>query len=115
MQQTLTSRLPLAESNEKRRSIWQAPFLRNRLAVLSALILLMVAGMALAAPLVATHDPYTQDLRNGFSVLPAWMQDLIRDLPGCDPRDTVPGTSPIHSGVKSSADSSRPEGGRRAN
>lgn len=66
MQQTLTPRLPLTESNEKRRSIWQAPFLRNRLAVLSALILLIVAGMALAAPLVATHDPYTQDLRNGL-------------------------------------------------
>lgn len=56
-----------------------------------------------------------QDLRNGFSVLPAWMQDLIRDLPGCDPRDTISPTSPIHSGVKSSADSSRPEGVRRTN
>ena len=56
-----------------------------------------------------------QDLRNGFSVLPAWMQALIRDLPGCDPRDTVSGTSPIHSGMKSTADSSQPEGVRRAN
>ncbi|WP_150429984.1 DUF6088 family protein [Dechloromonas sp. CZR5] len=56
-----------------------------------------------------------QDLRNGFSFLPAWMQELIRDLPGCDPRDTVSGTQPIHSGIKSSANSSRREGIRRAN
>lgn len=27
-----------------------------------------------------------QDLRNGFSALPAWMQRTIRDLPGCDPQ-----------------------------
>jgi hypothetical protein len=25
------------------------------------------------------------DLLQGFSALPAWMQDLVRDLPGCDP------------------------------
>lgn len=56
-----------------------------------------------------------QDLRNGFSVLPAWMQDLIRDLPGCDPRATISPTSPIHSGVKSLADSAWPEGVRRTN
>lgn len=49
------------------------------------------------------------DLRNGFSVLPAWMQDLICDLPGCDPRDTVSGISQIHSGVKSSVDSRGPK------
>jgi hypothetical protein len=25
-----------------------------------------------------------QDLLDGFSVLPAWMQSLVRELPGCD-------------------------------
>jgi hypothetical protein len=27
-----------------------------------------------------------QDLLDGFNVLPAWMQSLVRDLPGCDPQ-----------------------------
>ena len=27
-----------------------------------------------------------QDLIDGFSVLPAWMQSLVRELPGCDPQ-----------------------------
>ncbi len=27
-----------------------------------------------------------QDLLDGFSVLPAWMQGLVRELPGCDPQ-----------------------------
>ncbi|MGH6638402.1 MAG: DUF6088 family protein [Polaromonas sp.] len=27
-----------------------------------------------------------QDLLDGFSVLPAWMQNLVRELPGCDPQ-----------------------------
>ncbi len=26
------------------------------------------------------------DLRQGFSTLPAWMQNLVRELPGCDPK-----------------------------
>lgn len=27
-----------------------------------------------------------KDLREGFSAMPAWMQDLVRELPGCDPQ-----------------------------
>jgi hypothetical protein len=27
-----------------------------------------------------------RDLLDGFSVLPAWMQSLVRELPGCDPQ-----------------------------
>jgi hypothetical protein len=27
-----------------------------------------------------------QDLNDGFNVLPAWMQSMVRDLPGCDPQ-----------------------------
>lgn len=27
-----------------------------------------------------------QDLLDGFNVLPAWMQSLVRELPGCDPQ-----------------------------
>ena len=30
-----------------------------------------------------------QDLLDGFSVLPAWMQSLVRELPGCDPQTAV--------------------------
>ena len=30
-----------------------------------------------------------QDLLDGFKVLPAWMQNLIRELPGCNPQDTT--------------------------
>lgn len=66
MQQTLTTRLSTTEAQPQRRSFWRAPFLRNRLAVLSAFILLVIAVMAMAAPLVATQDPYTQDLGNGL-------------------------------------------------
>lgn len=29
-----------------------------------------------------------QDLLDGFNMLPAWMQNLIRELPGCNPQDT---------------------------
>ena len=30
-------------------------------------------------------EPMRQDLLDGFNVLSAWMQDLVRELPGCDP------------------------------
>lgn len=33
----------------------------------------------------AQGDAIRQDLLIGFSELPAWMQELIRKLPGCDP------------------------------
>ena len=44
------------------RSIWQSPFFRNRLAVFSGVILLVLLVMTVAAPLLATHDPYDQDM-----------------------------------------------------
>jgi len=34
----------------------------------------------------AQGDSIRQDLRAGFHVLPAWMQNLVRKLPGCDPQ-----------------------------
>ncbi|MBH2008465.1 MAG: hypothetical protein I8H71_02070 [Xanthomonadaceae bacterium] len=40
-----------------------------------------------------------QDLMDGFNVLPAWMQNLIRELPGCDPQIATK-TPPTRSGVK---------------
>ena len=64
MQQTIAVPLPVPKS--ARRSLWNAPFFRNRLAVLSALILLLIAVMAIAAPLVATHDPFSQSLKEGL-------------------------------------------------
>jgi len=33
-----------------------------------------------------------RDLLDGFTALPAWMQSLVRELPGCDPQTTVPKT-----------------------
>lgn len=44
-----------------------------------------------------------QDLLDGFNTLPAWMQSLIRELPGCDPQATVAKTPQPRSSVKRSA------------
>ncbi len=30
-----------------------------------------------------------QDLMGGFNLLPTWMQNLVHDLPGCDPRSVL--------------------------
>jgi len=45
----------------RRPSVWQR-FRRHRLAVVGALILLVVAGGAVAAPVVAGNDPYKVDI-----------------------------------------------------
>ena len=34
------------------------------------------------------------DLLDGFSVMPAWMQSLVRELPGCDPQTAAASTLP---------------------
>ncbi|PFH10134.1 Transcriptional regulator, AbiEi antitoxin, Type IV TA system [Collimonas sp. PA-H2] len=44
-----------------------------------------------------------QDLLNGFNVLPAWMQSLVRELPGCDPRAASTATHPFPSTEKPSS------------
>ncbi len=54
-------------SSPARRSLWQAPFFRNRLAVVSGFILVLLFVMAVAAPLVATHDPAVQDLTQSLA------------------------------------------------
>lgn len=41
-------------------------------------------GSVLADPVHG--DAIRQDLLDGFSVLPAWMQSLVRELPDCDPQ-----------------------------
>ena len=42
------------------------------------------------------HGPaIRRDLQDGFSVLPAWMQSLVRELPGCDPQAEEPSTRPV--------------------
>jgi len=41
-----------------------------------------------------------QDLMDGFSALPAWMQSLIRELPGCDPQNAAAKTLQARSSVK---------------
>lgn len=42
-----------------------------------------------------------QDLLDGFNVLPAWMQNLVRELPGCDPQAASAATRQSLSAVKS--------------
>jgi peptide/nickel transport system permease protein len=49
-------------SSSRHNSLWQTPFFRNKLAVLSAVVLLLLLLMAIAAPVLATHDPLAQDL-----------------------------------------------------
>jgi hypothetical protein len=49
-----------------------------------------------------------QDLLDGFSIMPAWMQSLVRELPDCDPQAAVPTTSPPRSGVKQPVARRRP-------
>ena len=44
-----------------------------------------------------------QDLMDGFSAMPAWMQSLVRELPGCDPQIAAAKTPPPRRGVKQSA------------
>lgn len=41
-----------------------------------------------------------QDLLDGFSALPAWMQSVVRELPGCDPQNAAAKTLQLRSGVK---------------
>jgi peptide/nickel transport system permease protein len=50
-----------ARSESTLRRIWRAPFFRNKLAVASAVLLVFVGIMVVAAPLVATHSPIAQD------------------------------------------------------
>lgn len=49
-----------------KRSFWRSPFFRNRLAVISGFVLLLLFIIVIAAPLIATHDPAKQDLANSL-------------------------------------------------
>ena len=44
-------------------------------------------GKILADP--AHGAAIRQDLLDGFGMLPAWMQSLVRELPGCDPQQAT--------------------------
>jgi len=44
-----------------------------------------------------------QDLIDGFSALPSWMQSLVRALPGCDPQLAAAKTLHPHHGTKQPA------------
>jgi peptide/nickel transport system permease protein len=50
----------------KPRSFWRSPFFRNRLAVISGFVLLLLFIIVIAAPVVATHDPAKQDLASSL-------------------------------------------------
>lgn len=41
-----------------------------------------------------------QDLLDGFNMLPSWMQNVIRELPGCDPQAAVTKPPQAYRGVK---------------
>jgi peptide/nickel transport system permease protein len=62
----LDQTLQTAPIRSDRRAFWQAPFFRNRLAVISGFFLLLLVVMVAAAPLIATHDPAKQDLANSL-------------------------------------------------
>ncbi|MHB1174040.1 MAG: DUF6088 family protein [Sulfuriferula sp.] len=44
-----------------------------------------------------------QDLIDGFGAMPAWMQSLVRELPGCDQQFTAAKTPQPHNGTKQPA------------
>jgi hypothetical protein len=44
-------------------------------------------GKVLADP--ERGNEIRQDLMGGFNLLPTWMQNLVHDLPGCDPRSVL--------------------------
>jgi hypothetical protein len=48
-----------------------------------------------------------QDLLEGFSMLPGWMQSVVRELPGCDPKTALEGVR------KAPRKRSLPAGGQR--
>ena len=50
-------------------------------------------------------DAMRKDLLEGFSTLPTWMQSLIRELPGCDPKTA---TATVLKRTKTSKTSKRP-------
>jgi ABC-type dipeptide/oligopeptide/nickel transport system permease subunit len=55
------------EADDKPASQWRLfsrRFLRHKLAIASAIVLLLLYGGAIFAPQVATHDPIAQDLTN---------------------------------------------------
>ena len=41
-----------------------------------------------------------QDLLDGFSVMPAWMQSVVRELPGCDPQAALTSAPPPRRGAQ---------------
>ncbi len=45
---------------------WRSAFFRNRTAIIGSLILIILAFMAIAAPLVATHNPVKQDMTSSL-------------------------------------------------
>jgi len=64
IEQSLLRRRTHANRPETRtqRLGWWSPFLGNRLAVIGGAVLLLLMLMTLAAPLLATHDPFVQSL-----------------------------------------------------
>ncbi len=58
-------------------------------------------GVVLADPVHGAA--IRQDLLDGFSVLPAWMQGLVRELPGCDPQTAATKPVQLHHSTKTAS------------
>ncbi len=79
--------LSLSNKKEGRRSLWRVflhQFLKHRMAVVGAIVMLVILVLVAGAPLFTNYTPFKQDLRNRFSPPSAehWMgtDDLGRDL-----------------------------------
>ncbi|RJS58865.1 ABC transporter permease [Bacillus sp. PK3_68] len=55
------AQLPAAPA-EKKRSVWKSPLFKNKLSVMSGIIIIMIILISLFAPLISPYDPDVQDL-----------------------------------------------------
>lgn len=55
-----------AASLTRAKPFWRSAFFRNRTAIIGSLILIILAVMAIAAPIVATHNPVKQDMTSSL-------------------------------------------------
>jgi peptide/nickel transport system permease protein len=62
----LDQTLSTAAAQPFKKPFWKSAFFKNTTAVISTFILLALAIMAIASPLVATHDPVKQDMTSSL-------------------------------------------------
>ena len=57
---------PAVPQSTGARAFWRSTFFRNRLAVISGAVIIVIVLLAVAAPLITKFDPATQDLGNSL-------------------------------------------------